>query len=419
MSVEMSVEVEKRVVIGGGVADTPVVRGRRFAFLAAALSFVAVFMAGATPIPLYDLYRAQNGVTNAELSVAAVGYFVLAVTGLLILGRLSDHVGRRPVAIAALVVALLGSVVFVTVDGPAPLIAGRALQGLAAGLASSAIGAFAVDAAPARPRWLIGTVTSAASTVGLAVGAFGSGALVELAPLPRLLVFVIAGALLLLCIVGIALAPETVRPAAGAWRSLRPRFDLPPAARRFVPAAAAVSVATWAFGGYYQSFGPSVAADDLGSGSALVAAAVFASYMAPSVFGGPIAGRLRPAASQRAGMALVVAAAAGLLFAIAAGSAAFFISAGVIGGFGMGLSTAGSMRALLPEAAPHQRAGLLALVYGASYLGAAVPSLVAGQLSRTVDLFAITCGYAVLAALALVVVLMTARNPVTEKGGRR
>ena len=396
----------------------PPLVGRRRAFVASSLSFIAVFLAGATPIPLYDLYRAQNRVTNADLSLAAVGYFVFAVLALLVLGRLSNHVGRKPVAIAALVVALLGSAVFLSVNGPMPLIVARALQGLAAGLASSAIGAYAVDTAPARPRWLIGTITSASTNVGLAIGAFGSGALVELAPLPRQLVFLLAGALLIVCIICLLASPESIRRTRGAWRSLRPRFDLPPATRRFAPVCVAIFVATWALGGYYQSFGPSIAADDLGTSSALVAAAVFASYMAPSVLGGPIAGRLRPAAAQRVGMALVVLAALGLLGAIAAGSAALFIVAGVVGGFGMGLGMTGSMQALLPEAAPQQRAGLLALVYATSYLGAAVPSLIAGQLSRSVSLFAITAGYTALGVVALVITLALAKNP-EGNGDRR
>jgi predicted MFS family arabinose efflux permease len=78
----------------------------------------------------------------------------------------------------------------------------------------------------------------------------------------------------------------------------------------------------------------------------------------------------------------------------------------------MGLGMSGSMQALLPVAAPHERAGLLSLVYGTSYLGAAIPSLVAGQLSRTVSLFDITVGYALLACIASLVTLLTARNPV-------
>jgi len=386
-------------------------RSSRSGFAVAAISFVAVFAAGAVPIPLYDTYRSADGVTNAELSLVAVTYFAGAVFALLVLGRLSNHLGRRPVSIAALVIAAAGCLVFLTVDGAGPLMIGRGLQGLAAGLAASAIGAYAVDTAPASPRWLVSTVTSASTNVGLAIGAFASGALVQYGPAPRRLIYHIAAAALSVCAVLVVFGPETVSRTAGIRRSLVPRLRPPPAVRPFLPVAASIFVATWALGGYYQAFSPSVTADDLGSASALVTAAVFASYMAPSVFGRPLTARMTAATAQRLGMGVVTLATAGLLTAIAMSSPVLFIAVGVIGGLGMGVGMAASMRTLLPLAAPAERAGLLALVYAISYTGASVPSLIAGQLSRSVTLLDSTIGYGALALIAFVVTLLAARNP--------
>jgi MFS family permease len=198
---------------------------------------------------------------------------------------------------------------------------------------------------------------------------------------------------------------------AGAWSSLIPRFAVPKASRRYLPLASGIFVATWAFGGYFTSFGPSIAADNLGSHSPLAAAAVFASYMAPSFVGGFVAGRFTPAAAQRIGMTLVAAAGAVLAFASTAGILWLYISAGVTGGIGMGIATSGSMNTLLPEALPRERAGLLAVIYAISYTGSAVPSLMAGQASRVASLPAVTAGYAVLAALVWLGTLIAARNP--------
>jgi MFS family permease len=381
-------------------AGTPL---HRPGFVGAAASFIVVFATGALPIPLYDTYRASAGVTNAGLSLVAVTYFVCAVLALLVLGRLSDHLGRKPVSVGALLTALVGCIVLADVHDLVSLIIGRGLQGLAAGVAASAIAAYAVDTAPDQPRWLLPTVTSASTNVGLAIGAFGAGALIDYAPLPTVLAYLLGIVVLAGCAVLVLFGPEPVTPAPGAWRSLRPRISLPSATRRYLPAAAAVFVSTWALGGYYQAFGPSVAADYLHSSSAVVAAAVFASYMAPSIVGGPLIGRWSPAVGQRIGMLLVVTATAGLVAAITASSAALFIVAGVIGGVGMGAAMSSSMRSLMPAAAPGQRAGLLSLVYAISYTGAAVPSLVAGQLSRALSLIDITIGYGLLAVLALVV----------------
>jgi hypothetical protein len=69
------------------------------------------------------------------------------------------------------------------------------------------------------------------------------------------------------------------------------------------------------------------------------------------------------------------------------------------------------MNTLLPEALPQQRAGLLALIYAISYTGSAVPSLIAGQASRTVSLPTITAGYAILAGIVWLGTLLAARNP--------
>jgi MFS family permease len=393
------------------------VKGR--GFIAATVSFVSVFAAGAAAIPLYDTYRNADGLTNDQFSLVAVAYFVCAVFGLLVLGRLSNHHGRRPVSIAALLIAIAGSLTLLWVHSFPPLLAGRALQGLAAGLASSAIGAYIVDTAPRHPKWLVSAVTTAAATVGLALGVFVSGLLVEFGPAPRELPFIMFAVILLGCAIALATRPETVARTAGAWASLIPRLAVPTASRRYLPLASAVFVATWAFGGYFTSFGPSLAADNLGSHSPLVAAAVFASYMAPSFLGGFVAGRFTPATGQRLGMTLLAAAGAGLAFASTTENLGLFIAAGVLGGIGMGLATSGSMNTLLPEALPEERAGLLAVIYAISYTGSAAPSLIAGQASKVLNLSIITTGYAVLAVLVWIATLLTARNPAGSLRGPR
>src|SRR3954449_11628445 len=154
----------------------------RIGFVGAACSLVAVFAASASPIPLYELYRRTDGLSHADLSLTAVAYFVAVMVTLVVFGRLSNQVGRRPVALAALVVTAAGTLVLTSVHSTGPLIGGRALQGIGCGLASSALAAFIVDSAPASPSWLGSAVTTGAPMVGLTLGALGSGALVEYGP---------------------------------------------------------------------------------------------------------------------------------------------------------------------------------------------------------------------------------------------
>ena len=103
------------------------------------------------------------------------------------------------------------------------LIAGRLLMGLGAGLASSSLTSYIVDAAPARPAWLASVASSQTVMLGLAVGAIASGALVQFGPWPRDLIYLVVVGLLLLSAALVAISPETVTPTPGGWRSLRPQ----------------------------------------------------------------------------------------------------------------------------------------------------------------------------------------------------
>ena len=71
------------------------------------------------------------------------------------------------------------------------LIAGRLLMGLGAGLASSSLTSYIVDAAPTRPAWLASVASSQTVMLGLAVGAIASGALVQFGPWPRELIYLV------------------------------------------------------------------------------------------------------------------------------------------------------------------------------------------------------------------------------------
>jgi len=96
-------------------------------------------------------------------------YVLFLLTTVLILGSLSDHVGRRPVIITALAADTAACILFLLAHGVGALFAARALQGVAVGLAASALGAALLDLRPAGS--LAPLVTSNAGTVGLALGA--------------------------------------------------------------------------------------------------------------------------------------------------------------------------------------------------------------------------------------------------------
>ena len=67
-------------------------------------SVTVSFLAGSSiPTPLSPLYQSLWGLTSMTITVVFGVYALGVLTGLLFAGRLSDHLGRRPVLIAAAV----------------------------------------------------------------------------------------------------------------------------------------------------------------------------------------------------------------------------------------------------------------------------------------------------------------------------
>lgn len=389
------------------------------AFSSAVVSLVASFAASAAPIPLFNTYRAEDGFTNAGISLAVVSNSVGTIAGLLVLGRLSGHLGRRPTAIASLGLLLLGCLLLLNVHDIGTLLGGRLLMGVGTGVAGSNLTSYIVDAAPTRPEWLASVASSQGPMLGLTLGAVASGALVQFGPWPRHLIYLVCAGLLVLGAALIVTSPETAKPTPGAWRSLLPRVRIPARVRHLLPAAAAVFLATWATGAFYQAFMPALVADRFHTHSPLTLGLLFAFYMAPSVLGAPIGGRFTSAAAQRIGMIIFLAGWIGIITAIAIGALALFIAATIIAGTGQGIAISAATRGLLHDSTLADRAPIFSAIYLLCYGGAAIPSLVSGQLSNVFSLPRIALGYAVLAIVATLFSVLAARDPHTDMTGNR
>lgn len=112
---------------------------RPAAFTAASAALISVFLASGTPIPLFNLYRVEDHIGNSGIAFASVLYLSVTAASLLLLGRLSDHIGRKPVIIGALLSAITGCLILAHVHTLPVLLTGRALQGIACGLAPAAV----------------------------------------------------------------------------------------------------------------------------------------------------------------------------------------------------------------------------------------------------------------------------------------
>ena len=340
-------------------------------------SITVSFLAGSSAAtPLYAVYQALWGFSSITVTVIFGVYAIAVLLALLFGGRLSDHVGRRPVLLAAIVVQIITMVLFAFAGGVAELVIARILQGLATGAAVTAIGAGMLDLNRER-----GSVANAiVPTIGTALGGVLSGVLVQFLPAPTHLVYAVLAIVFVLQAVGVIFMEETITPRAGAVASLKPQFKLPKATREPLLLALPVLVATWALAGFYGSLGPMLVRGLLGTNSALLGGlALFA--LAGS---GSIAVLVLQHREPRSMMSVgALSLALGVGLAIAAfeyHSVALFFVGTAIAGTGFGAGFQGSVRTILPFAAAHERAGVLSLIFIVSYLAMGVPAVAAGVL---------------------------------------
>jgi predicted MFS family arabinose efflux permease len=359
------------------------------------------FLAGsAAPTPLYAVYRAQWGFSPTMLTVAFGIYAIAVLAALLIAGRLSDHVGRRPVLIAAAVAQALVMVTFATAQGLGDLLVGRVLQGLSAGVALAAVGAALLDLDKQR-----GAIANAvAPMLGTGLGGFVAGLMVQYLPAPTHLVYEVLGVVFVLQAVALAFVAETAMPRPGALASLRPTFALPPAVRGPLLSVAPAVVALWALAGFYASLGPTLVRELVGSGSFVVGGlALF--VMAGSGAVAVLALRAREAQHLlRIGAVALLGGVVVVLASLSLDSLVVFMIGTAIAGAGFGIAFQGAIRTVVAAAAPTERAGVLSLLFVLSYLAMGAPAIVAGaRFAATGDIISTAreFGVAILALAAL------------------
>ncbi|MDX6679675.1 MAG: hypothetical protein QOE31_3727 [Solirubrobacteraceae bacterium] len=387
------------------------------AFGAITAIFVLFTAASSVPSPLYVVYQQQWSFSPTTLTVVFAVYVVGLLGALLVVGALSDHVGRRPVLIAAIALEALALVLFIVAGDVTVLALARVAQGIATGAAMTTLGAALVDLNPPHAPGRAGVVNGVAPLSGLAVGALGCGALVQFAPAPTHLVYALLLAGMVLAATAVARMPETSARRPGGLASLKPRVGIPARLRPEVYAIVPILAASWALGGLYLSLGPSVAASLFGLHSHLVGGLVVTLLCGT---GAVTAFLLRAWPTDRV---LVVSGgllASGTVLTLAgleAGSAVVAAAGTVVAGVGFGASALGCFGTLARLAAPEERGELFAVAFVIAYLAFSLPAILAGFASTSVGLHdtAVVYGLGVvvlsLAALAAQALLAARRPP--------
>jgi MFS family permease len=233
---------------------------RTAGFWLATVVFILVFAVSAAPTPLYGVYQTGWGFSAIVLTAVCAIYALFLLVTLLIFGSVSDHVGRRRVISVALFGNTVVCALFLTAHGVAQLFAARAVQGVAVGLATSALGAALIDLQP-EGSGLAPVFTNAGPLWGLAIGGLGASALVQYAPAPTHLVWWLLLGTSFVAALAILTIPETSAAHPNVLASMRPSIGIPREARTTFARTTPIFCAAWALNGFYLSLGPSLAAD--------------------------------------------------------------------------------------------------------------------------------------------------------------
>ncbi|MEB2528803.1 MFS transporter [Kocuria rosea] len=376
----------------------------RTAFWVQASVLMTLIAASSVPSPLYPIYQALWGFPPVVLTVIFAAYVLALLAALLTAGSLSDHFGRRPVLLGALVVEIASMAVFVSATNEVALIAARLVQGLATGAAIAALGAYLIELEPVGRSGLGTVLNSAGPHLGLAVGAMASSLLAAAFPGAVQLIYVVLLVVLGLQLAATALGPETTTPNPGALASLKPRLLFPRATRPSAVWVLPAAVSTWSLGGLIMSLGPSLVQTMVGSEAVVLTGLVVAALTGTGGLATLLLGRMRPGPLLALAMATVVAGMGTTVAALMLESVALYFAATVIAGVGFGTGFLGVLRTLLPQAAPQERAGLLSAIYVVSYMSTSVPAVVAGALVGRFGLIPTEIGYtAMVMVLALFV----------------
>jgi hypothetical protein len=377
-----------------------------FSFVGAAL--VSASSSAATP--LYRLYQQSMHLTPGMITLVFAVYAFSLLAALLTVGGLSDYLGRRPVILGGLLLNAAAMIVFARAGTAAELIVARAVQGLCVGTAMTAFGAAILDS-NRRQGPLLNSITA---FVGLMVGALGAAVLVAFAPNPFHLIYEVLLGITVVLIALLWWMPETVSRKAGALASLRPHVSVPKQSRAILIRLTPATIATWALGGFHMSLMPSVVAATMAGGSPWISSGVLPALLltataAVILFRNWPAERVVVLGTGALSIGVAIS-----LWGLAQLDVTTLFVGTLIAGLGFGAAFSGALRALLPTAEAHQRAGLLSTFYVESYLAFSLPAVAAGLSVPLLGLATVTyiygVGVIVLAVISMVASLASGRS---------
>ena len=375
---------------------------RPVAFWLVAFVLTATMLGTTLPTPLYVIYQSQWHFSSGIVTVIFASYAAGVLGALLLAGRSSDQVGRRPVLAAALAFSAVSTVVFILAPGLGWLFVGRVLSGLSAGLVTGTATAALTETYEGSSSRRASMVATAANMGGLGLGPLVAGLFAQYGPSPTVLVFEVYLGVLAVAVIGLTAVPETV----SARRKLDLRFTglgIPVAGRSEFIAAGVAGFAAFALLGLFTALAPSFLGVILHQHSHAVGGAVVFAIFGTAVLAQLVLGRFPSRSVIGAGLGAFLVALALIVAALSEASMALFLAGTIVGGVAVGAVFIGSLSTANRLAPVEVRGRVVSTYFVFAYVGLTIPVIGVGIASEYVgDFRAVLVCSIVLAVLCVV-----------------
>lgn len=377
----------------------------------AALAAVAMLLGAAFGLstlitPLYLIYQQQFAFSQLTLTLIYAAYALGNVAALLLFGRISDHAGRRVVALSATAILVAAVLVFLFANDVAALYIARILSGLGIGVASGTGNAWLAELVGKNDKARAATIGTSANFLGLGLAALMSGLLAQYAPWPLHLSFIVYLVILWAVAALVWFTQETIQRPDPGLPTIHPKLSLPREIRTQFVAPAITGFGLMALVGSYAALMPAILSQDLHIKSHAAAGALFFELaavvavviIATRTFSSRTAMIWSLVLMIPASAAVVGAQVSGLLWVMLATTAVVAVSAG--------LGYRGSLQVVNQIAPTDKRAAVVSSYFVCCFAGNALPVIGVGVLSSitntTVADIAFACMIAVFATIALI-----------------
>ncbi len=383
---------------------------RNFALIA--YTFFVIITSGGLPTPLYVVYQRLWNFPASTLTIVFAIYAVGLLLALILFRGRVDRPGHKGLMLASVGVAIASTLVFLYAESVVWLIVARFLSGMAVGLIAGTATRGLTQSEPTGDRRRAAKWITVITAVGVGVGPFYAGFLVQYAPDPLTLSFWVALALMVVAVVAVLLIHEPTNEPRPPARPPGHGFHIPPQIRSTFRITSLAAFVGFTLAGMFSGLAPSFLGSDLKiTNHAISGTVVLLMFGTASIVQLALQQRDR-VLSMRVGAALVPIGLAAIATAVWTGLAVPFFVGTLVCGAGFGLCLMGGLGLLNEVVPPEVRGEVVSGFYVAAYLGLSLPIVGIGVLA---DLYGLPVAAVALSVViaALAVLVIVARPEVT------